>query len=229
MRDTVHLIVNARGVVRMLKTRPAPSSLGGGERAITVSLAVPDEAFRPAPYPSVSITVEPRHLVAPAVTVEVEDAPGEAAAPVTTGTRPCAVDGCPEDAEEGGPLCAGHVPTMTRSDPAPEAAEGPLRNGDGRTYEEYLAYNRERTGMHDADAHELGCLPRDLWDKVVREHHATGALPGACGAEANGVHNGGEVVRRSCQRPPDHPGLHRAEVGGGKWTWATGREATLVP
>lgn len=84
MRDTFWLILNAKGAVGIRKGRRAKwhalerPALGRGEYAVALTVDVPDSAFAPSPLPSATLTIPESALVAPAISVELEDPPQEA-------------------------------------------------------------------------------------------------------------------------------------------------------
>lgn len=83
MKDVAWLVVNAKGIVRVVKGRrakwhtPERPALSKGEYAVLVSVTVPDSAFAPTPLPTAHIEVPESALVAPTVEVTVEQPPEE--------------------------------------------------------------------------------------------------------------------------------------------------------
>lgn len=71
MKDTVHLVVNANGVVRMTRR---PPSLYRDEVSVRVTITVPDDVFRPITVP-VSVDVPSDRVVQPDVTMTVDPIP----------------------------------------------------------------------------------------------------------------------------------------------------------
>ena len=61
MKDRIYLIVNSRGVDRMMKTA-TNSKLYSGEKRVLVDVEVPDAVFQPPPGLKASLTVLPEHL-----------------------------------------------------------------------------------------------------------------------------------------------------------------------
>ena len=92
MKDSVWLIITKSGIDRMVRggdqnsrtrpeqyrkvTRPA---LKVGEQAMLISVEVPGSVFEPKPDPHAIIVVPESRLVAPTVSVTVEEPPAEAA------------------------------------------------------------------------------------------------------------------------------------------------------
>lgn len=67
MKDSIFLIMNSGGVVKMLKSNNF--NLAAGERAVQVEVIVPDEFFQPPVVGKIKLEV-PREALAAEVTVE---------------------------------------------------------------------------------------------------------------------------------------------------------------
>lgn len=78
MRDSGFLIVNKKGIVGFRKggntkyDRKTPA-LAAGERAVFISVEVPESAFSPRPTPQATIVVPEEKLAYPAVDVIIND------------------------------------------------------------------------------------------------------------------------------------------------------------
>lgn len=77
MKDTCHLTISKRGIVRMTKGAP---SLSRGELAVKVAVSMSDAHFA-EPAVSASIEIPDSAIIRPAVSVEVET-------PASVDTRP---------------------------------------------------------------------------------------------------------------------------------------------
>ena len=83
MRDSGFLIVNKNGIVGFKKGRDGPSyaktyktpALAPGERAVFLTLEVPDSSFSPRPNPAATIIIPEEKLAFPAIDVVVETPP----------------------------------------------------------------------------------------------------------------------------------------------------------
>jgi len=75
MKDTIWLVANRRGVVRMLKRWP---SLDEGEVAMKLRVEVSDASYA-RPFAEATIVVDDEHVLRPAATVTVQP-PGDPAA-----------------------------------------------------------------------------------------------------------------------------------------------------
>lgn len=75
MNDSAFLIVTAKGIARMVKSRAARGkphtrpALGAGEFAVLLQVSVPDLAFVARPIPVATLDVSVQKLVAPPVEV----------------------------------------------------------------------------------------------------------------------------------------------------------------
>lgn len=83
MKDSAWLIMNKRGLTRMVKGKTGPSwrkehvrpALKEGEYAVLISVEVPESAFKPAPLPSASITIPESAIIAAPAHVDVLEPP----------------------------------------------------------------------------------------------------------------------------------------------------------
>jgi hypothetical protein len=83
MKDSGFLIFNERGIVGFKKGRVGPSymskykspALAAGERAVFITVDVPDTVFQPKPTPSATIVIPEDKVMTPAVDVIIENPP----------------------------------------------------------------------------------------------------------------------------------------------------------
>lgn len=80
MRDTVYLVLNADGVVRMTKRWP---TLAREEVGVQVKVSIPDDSFK-SPVVGAKLDIPPDRVIQPELTVEV----GDASPPRTDPTPP---------------------------------------------------------------------------------------------------------------------------------------------
>ena len=71
MKDTVYLVLNADGVVRMTKRWP---SLAREEVGVQVKVTIPDDSFK-APVLGATLDIPPDRIIQPDLTIEVEPQP----------------------------------------------------------------------------------------------------------------------------------------------------------
>lgn len=70
MRDTVYLVLNPEGVVRMTKRWP---SLAREEVGVQVRVTIPDNSFK-APILAATLDIPPDRVIQPTIAIEVGDA-----------------------------------------------------------------------------------------------------------------------------------------------------------
>lgn len=77
MKDTVYLVANDEGILRMTKR---PPTLNREEIGVSVRIAIPDSCFR-SPLVSVSIDVPADRVIIPSIEAEVLDPPPQEPTP----------------------------------------------------------------------------------------------------------------------------------------------------